>query len=350
MDKHRVLVTSVGGNVGQGVIKSLRAGKRKYFIIGLDMEALAAGFSLVDRYYRVAKTGSRGYKEDLCRIARQERAEAIYVCSPPELEFFSATKPELEREAELTVFLNPPQIIDIGSDKIKTANFLRDAGFPYPETAPASDEVGIDRIVAEFGFPIIVKPRIGSSSRNVFLVNSTDEIHAARTLVPDLIVQRFLPDATREYTAATVSGEDGIVRACIVLHRDLLQGTTYRTELVQDPSLTNRIVRIVETLGAVGVCNLQFRLLDQELFVFEINPRFSGSCGIRYLYGFNESEMVFELFRLGLDVRQPKLSPAVVLRYWNEIFLSEATFDGLSQGAEKHNGRPTVLGKDSMPS
>jgi carbamoyl-phosphate synthase large subunit len=343
METHRVLVTSVGGNVGQGVIKSLRAGKRKYFIIGLDMESLAAGFSLADSYCRVSKTGSPDFTEDLCSIARKERVEAIYVCSPSELEFFTTHKAELERDAEISVFVNPPEVIDVGSDKLKTANFLRDFGFPYPDTVAASDDVGIDRIIAASGFPVFLKPRIGSSSRNVFLVNSIEEIRAARTLVADLIVQRYLPDATREYTAATVSGEDRIVRACIILHRDLIQGTTYRTELVQNKHMTERVVRIVETLGAVGVCNLQFRLLDGEVFVFEINPRLSGSCGIRYLYGFNESEMLFELFRLGLDVCQPELSSAVVLRYWNEIHLPGATFDGLSRGIQKHNGTQTVF-------
>ena len=350
MDTHRVLVTSVGGNVGQGIIKSLRAGKRNYFVIGLDMESLAAGFSFVDSYYRVPKTGSPGFKENLCKIARQERAEEIYVCSPSELEFFTINKAELEREADLAVFVNPPEVIHIGSDKLKTATFLRDSGLPYPETVLASDDAGIERIVAGFGFPMVVKPRMGFSSRNVFFVNSTDEILAARRLVPDLIVQRYIPDATLEFTAATVSGEDRTVRACIILHRDLIQGTTYRTELVQNQNLTDRVIRIVETLGAVGVCNLQFRLLGEEIFVFEINPRFSGSSGIRYLYGFNESELVFELFRLGLDVRQPELSRAVVLRYWNEILIPEATFDGLSQGDHKHNGTPIMFPKGPVPS
>jgi carbamoyl-phosphate synthase large subunit len=338
MKPHRVLVTAVGGNIGQGVIKALRAAKRPFYIVGIDMERLSAGFSLVDRYYSVPRTADPAFNRALEVIARNEALEAIYVCSPTELEFFSSHKEQLERELSLTVLVNPVEIVRIGSDKLKTANFLRELGLPSLKTVLATDEEGLDRIIAELGFPLIVKPREGSSSRNVFVLNSREEIRAASTLIPELVVQEYLPDSSSEYTAATLSGSDGKVRASIILHRDLIQGTTYRTELVQNEHLGDQVARVFNALGAIGICNLQFRLLNEMAFVFEVNPRFSGSCGIRYLYGFNEAEMAFELLRLGLDVRQPELHPAVVLRYWNEIFISGASFQTLRDGRHKLSG------------
>ncbi|HEX5270339.1 MAG TPA: ATP-grasp domain-containing protein, partial [Gemmataceae bacterium] len=104
---------------------------------------------------------------------------------------------------------------------------------------------------------------------------------------------------------------------------------TYRTELADDARLTAWVVRHAEALGAVGVCNLQFRVLGGVPRVFEVNPRFSGASGIRYRYGFNEPELAFDLLRLGRPVSQPALRPAVVLRYWDEIVLPGATFAGL---------------------
>jgi trans-aconitate methyltransferase len=47
---------------------------------------------------------------------------------------------------------------------------------------------------------------------------------------------------------------------------------------------------------------------------------------------------MFELFRLGLKVGQPKLRPAVVLRYWNEIFIPGANFEDLRKKYQSHNG------------
>ena len=342
MRDHHVLITGIGGNIGQGVLKSLRAGKRTYHIVGMDMEPLSAGFSLVDSYYQTPRTGGTAFRNVLREIAQKEKVEAIYVCSPTELEFFSSHKAELETELDLAVFVNPLKVVQIGSDKLKTAMFLKEMGLPFPESSFVNDEDSLNKLVLRYGFPLILKPCTGFTSKNVFLVNSREEIAAASVLVPGLVAQRYLSDENSEYTAATISGPEGKVRASIILHRDLSQGTTYRTELVQNDVITGQIIRIVETLGAIGVCNLQFRLLNEKVFVFEINPRFSGTCGIRYLYGFNDSEMVFELFRLGLNVEQPELRPAVILRYWNEILIQGASFASLRDGRKQHCGHQIV--------
>lgn len=347
MTSHRVLITGIGGNVGQGVLKSLRAGRRPFHIVGIDMEILSAGFSLVDSYYQTPRTVHPDFPGALKSIAEKEELEAIYVCSPTELEWFASQKQELERELGLSVFVNPPEVIRVASDKLHTANFLRDAGFPFPETALGTNAEGVELLIERYRFPLIAKPRAGFSSRNVLVVNSREEIAAVATLAPDLIVQRYLPDPQSEFTAATLSGSDGKVRALIILRRDLLQGTTYRTELIDDKNLSDQIVRIVEALGAVGPCNLQFRLLGETAYVFEINPRFSGTSGIRHLYGFNDCEMIFDLLRLGIEIEQPELRPAVVLRYWNEVCIPDASFQDLREGRRKHSGYETILPKSA---
>ena len=334
MKAHNVLVTAVGGNVGQGVLKSLRAGKRRFRTVGVDMEPLSAGFMMCDASYSVPRTGAADFLATLGHILVKERIEAIYVCSPPELEFFSSQKDTIEQQFGATVIVNPPHVVQIGSDKLATATFLREAGLPYPETCLATDVAAVDALIRRCGFPLIVKPRKGASSRNVFTVNSLEQLQAARILIPELVVQEFLPDAGQEYTAATLSGRDRRVRAIIVLHRDLIQGTTYRTELVEDAKLDATLIEIVEKLGAEGACNAQFRMRDGQPCVFEFNPRFSGTSGIRYRYGFNDAEMAFELLRLGLEVRQPKLQPAVVLRLWDEVVIPGASFANLRNDSD----------------
>jgi carbamoyl-phosphate synthase large subunit len=329
MSAPSVLITAVGGNVGQGVLKSLRAGKRAFRIVGVDMEPLSAGFFMADAHYCVPRSGAPGFLDALGSIIEKKRIEAIYVCSPPELEFFSQQKETIENRYGATVLVNPLNVVRIGSDKLLTADFLRTSGLAYPQTCRADDDAELDALLNRCGFPLIVKPRLGASSRNVFTVASVGQLRAARLLVPDLVVQEYLPDAAQEYTASTLSGRDGRVHAVIVLRRDLIQGTTYRTELVEDTQLRGTLVEIVEKLGAIGPCNVQFRMRDGQPFVFEFNPRFSGTSGIRYRYGFNDAEMAFEHFRLGLEIRQPKLKPAVVLRCWEEIVVQGANFASL---------------------
>ena len=338
-----VLVTSVGGNVGQGIVKALRNATQKFRIVGVDMEPRSAGFSFVDAYYTVMRSGEMGFFERLSEIHEREKYEAIYVCSHAELDAFGRHKLQLEHQLGVTIFVNPPHVLAIGRDKLKTADFLRDHGMAYPLTARADDQPGIGRLLATHGFPVVVKPRIGASSMNVFIAQSMDEIDAARRLFPDMIVQQYIPDANSEYTAGTVSDAQGRVRASIILHRDLLQGTTYRTELFQDERVTRRIIRIVEALKAVGPCNVQFRLHNDEVYPFEINPRFSGTSGLRYLYGFNDPELIFELLHRRKTVTQPVTKPGVVLRYWDEVYVPDASFSDLREAKTPWRGRQIVL-------
>ena len=67
--------------------------------------------------------------------------------------------------------------------------------------------------------------------------------------------------------------------------------------------------------------------------MFEINPRFSGTSGIRYLYGFNDAEMAFEQACLGQPIVQPALRPGVVMRYWNEVHVPDARFRSMRDGS-----------------
>jgi carbamoyl-phosphate synthase large subunit len=330
---HRVLVTAVGGNIGQGVVKALRSGSRDYFIVGSDMEPRSAGFSFVDRPCVTPAAGAPGMEAALTAVVESERIEAVYVCSPQELDYFSRARGNLERVTRARILVNPELVIRIGQDKLQTAGFLEAHGFPFPETALADDGPSVDRLIGRWGFPVIAKPRTGWTSINVFTIRSRAALEAARVLVPDLVVQRYLPDATGEYTAGVVGSAAARQFAWIVLRRDLTQGTTYRTELVQDATIGAQVVAMAQAIGVEGACNFQFRIVDGESLVFEINPRFSGTSGIRYLYGFNDPEMAFEHACLGQPVVQPALRPGVVMRYWNEIHVPDAGFGSMRDGS-----------------
>jgi carbamoyl-phosphate synthase large subunit len=297
------------------------------------MEPRSAGFSFVDRACITPAAGAPGMAAALSAIVERERIEAIYVCSPQELAFFSAARGDLERTTGARILVNPEPVIRIGQDKLETSRFLERHGFPCPETALADDGPAVDRLIGRWGFPVIAKPRGGWTSVNVFTIPSRAALEAARVLVPDLVVQRYLPDAAEEYTAGVVGSAVARRFAWIVLRRELTQGTTYRTELAQDEAIGARVVAIVQALGVEGACNVQFRIVDGQPLVFEINPRFSGTSGIRYLYGFNDPEMAFEHACLGQPIVQPAVRPGVVMRYWNEVHVPGARFRSMCDGS-----------------
>ncbi len=83
MTSHRVLITGIGGNVGQGVLKSLRASERHFYTVGIDMEPLSAGFSLVDAYYQVPRTTDPEFPGALGAIAGFRSSPSRVLASVP---------------------------------------------------------------------------------------------------------------------------------------------------------------------------------------------------------------------------------------------------------------------------
>ena len=59
-------------------------------------------------------------------------------------------------------------------DKLLMARTVAAAGIPVPDTAPASDAAAVLTHGARHGWPVVVKPRIGSSSEGVRLVGPGD--------------------------------------------------------------------------------------------------------------------------------------------------------------------------------
>jgi len=307
------------------------------------MEPRSAGFWLVDRPLVLPPASSPELKPALVDAIRQHGIEAVFVCSPAELAFYLRERRAIEDNTGTKVLLNPDEVIRTGQDKLATTRFLERHGFPAPETCLADDGAAVDGLVTRWGLPVIGKPRRGASSVNVFRLESRAAIDAARTLVPELIVQRLLPDANSELTVGVVGSAQAGSFAWIALRRDLLQGTTYRTELNQEPAVGALVTAMAQALGVEGACNFQLRLVDGQPFVFEINPRFSGTCGIRYLYGFNDPDMAFAQACLGLPATQPVLRPGVVMRYWNEVHVPGATFDSVLRDGEPAVGGPITL-------
>jgi carbamoyl-phosphate synthase large subunit len=65
------------------------------------------------------------------------------------------------------------------------------------------------------------------------------------------------------------------------------QGRVGRFEQV-----TKQCEEIALALGARGPLNIQCRLVEGRVVVFEINPRFSGTTSLRAMVGYNEPDVL----------------------------------------------------------
>ena len=78
----KALVTACGGDIGQGVIKSLRMSGEKIRVIGTEITADNCGLFMADKGYilePVLKNEKR-YLKQLVAICNEERVDIVFVC------------------------------------------------------------------------------------------------------------------------------------------------------------------------------------------------------------------------------------------------------------------------------
>jgi carbamoyl-phosphate synthase large subunit len=93
------------------------------------------------------------------------------------------------------------------------------------------------------------------------------------------------------------------------------------------PEVTRTCEQIALALQACGSINLQCRLVEGQVMIFEINPRFSGTTSIRALMGYNEPDVLIRKHVLGEDI-QPHFAydSGLVLRTIKETVVRDQTF------------------------
>lgn len=310
----RVLVTGAGALLGQGIIRSLRASTLSPHIIAADPSGLSAGLYWADSAHLLPMASSPAYLDALSEIIRSERPDVVLPGTDVELAVLAEARAEIEAEFGTRLLVSSPNVVHVADDKWLTYRFLRGQGIGFVPSCLPGDE---EELIAEVGFPLVVKPRVGARSIGVSVVHDRAELRHAIATQPGIVIQQCVGSDDGEYTAGALTF-DGRCAASIVMRRDLRDGNTYRAFVDDYPEL-NRFVRVVaERLRAYGPANFQFRLDEGRPKIFEINARFSGTTWLRARAGFNEVEMAIRHLLWGEPVAQPPVEPLVLLRHWTE--------------------------------
>ncbi|MEZ4300873.1 MAG: ATP-grasp domain-containing protein [Polyangiaceae bacterium] len=316
-----ILVTGVGGGVGQSICKSLQGSG--YRVIGADAGREAAGLYAVDVARMVPSTQSPDYLDRILDICREESVSLAFPGLEPDLFAFSAGAARL-REAGIVPVVSTPDIIKTCDDKLLTARFLEKNGFPAPRTVALAGHA-----LPDLPLPFILKPKTGGArSIGVFVIRERDDFdYRVHKLDPDNYIAQELIEGP-EYTCGTVNF-DGKCHGTIVMRRTLRDGDTYKAFVEEDPELSAYLVRVAEALRPFGACNFQLRKQAGVPYIFEINARCSGTTGARTLAGFNEPKMIADHLLSGIAPSY-EIRKIAILRYWKELVVDPARMDTLS--------------------
>ena len=139
---------------------------------------MSAACQVADRAVRVPRCDRPEFIDALLGVCLQDHVDLIVPTIDPELEPLSAHADRF-REVGTDVAVSAPAVVRLARDKLRTAHFLASHGLPVPRSALPQEVLSEPHA---WPWPLMVKPRAGSSSVGIRIVSSPDATGRARRL------------------------------------------------------------------------------------------------------------------------------------------------------------------------
>ena len=318
--KTKILITGIGGgSVGRQILKALKLSHLSFFIYGCDVTDLTFGKNEVDTFIKVPYANNKDYINFVIKTCIRNNIKVLFPGSEKELQTISAHKERFEKEG-IYVPINSKQLIDNCLNKITCTNFLLENGFKSPISLKIETLNDLKKI--NF-FPVVLKPFSGAGgSANVMIAQNKKELELFSSYLLlngiNIMAQEYIGKPTEEYTVGVLCSSKGTLINSIVLNRHITSGLGYKLGVANktknkdlgdkliissgisqgefiDRSFINEVCEeIALKLQATSTINIQGRVHKKEFYIFEINPRFSGTTSARAVVGFNEPSILIE--------------------------------------------------------
>jgi len=351
-----ILVTAIGGGGhGDQVRKALQMAEPKgYQIIGADANPNCHQRQLVDSFEQLPLASDGQYLDAIVEVCRKRSIDVLFHGCEPEMRVISRNRKRFE-DLGIMLGMNSSSVIELCSDKFQTARVISKLGMFVPRTETIS-VVNSETLAKIDYLPVVVKPaKDGGGSSRVLLAQTRDQLAMALGYLglaypsSEFIVQEYIGTPQSEFTVGILHDHRGEYIGGIGLRRDLTSSLSVR-ERVQNvsskrflgdwlvvssgvsqglldsfPEVVEPCRRVAEAVGSRGPLNFQCRIHRNEIGIFEINPRLSGTTSLRAMVGFNEPDLMIRRIRLGeqeLDKTKPNL-PSLISRQLIEVAQSE---------------------------
>ena len=315
-DAKKVIILGGGPNrIGQGIEfdyccchAAYALGESGYetIMVNCNPETVSTDYDTSDRLYFEPLT-----VEDVIEIIRVEMQSGDLLGVI--VQFGGQTPLKLARaleEAGVKILGTSPDAIDAAEDRDRFQKLLVQTGLKQPQNSIAYSVEQSRLVVSELGYPLVVRPSYvlggramqiirDDESLNSYMLGTLPELVPAdvRAKYPNdktgqintvlgmnpLLFDRYLEDAIEVDVDALCDGSE--VHVCAIMEHIEEAGIHSGDSACSLPphSLPESIVSQLESqtkalalkLNVVGLMNVQFAVLDGEIYVLEVNPRAS---------------------------------------------------------------------------
>ena len=311
-----VLVTGIGGNVGQGILRNIRRSFPGLRLVGTDTGSLTAGHHFCDRFHDVPYSEDSSFGDRIANICKRESVALIIPSTDYETVYIGKMAAQLP-----PLLASPVNVAEMFLDKWRTFEACQKHAIPFVESALPSQ---YQRQWSD----VVVKPRRGRGSREIH--RNPENIGA---FDEGFVVQRLLRGP--ELTSAFYVSREGQTVATMTFVRELVDGTTERCSVTReyDAHVSTIVSRITNAFTIVGPCNIQSIVDDDgQVVPFEVNCRYSGTNSIRAQFGFADVAWGVREHLYGEKVAEPQISSGSAIRILMDIVYPEKTLDQITPG------------------
>jgi hypothetical protein len=182
---YRLVLMSAGSLVGNGVLECIESmGRERFDIVALNSDAAAINNFRADTTYLSPPSADRDGLFKLLDTVLSRHSPHLFI--PGRDDDVVALAHWQVHQPRAVAMVGSPGMADIFRDKWRSFEWCRANNLPF--AASAIDHDGVQQLRAQFGFPLVAKPRLGFGSNGVrFLVNQR---HIDATLAAeDFVVQ-----------------------------------------------------------------------------------------------------------------------------------------------------------------